>query len=143
MVNIKKNLYRLPSQGKVFGVCAGLADYLDMDVTLMRVIFVILTFITGGAMVLLYVVLAVVLPVPGEIDDTVSEKVERLGKDLHKNKIALRTRNYFGFGLIVFGVWLLIGQFVPEILNIRWDFVWPALLILVGFLIIVRRGYDN
>lgn len=59
----KKTLYRLPRQGKIAGVCAGLADYFDMDVTLMRVLFVVAAFITGGAGILLYIVLAIILPV--------------------------------------------------------------------------------
>lgn len=59
----KKTLYRLPKQGKIAGVCAGLADYFDMDVTLMRVLFVVAAFVTGGFGILLYIILAIILPV--------------------------------------------------------------------------------
>lgn len=58
----KKTLYRLPKQGKIAGVCAGLADYFDMDVTLMRVLFVVGACISGIGL-LLYIVLAIILPV--------------------------------------------------------------------------------
>ena len=34
-------LYRIPRSGKVFGVCAGLADYFGFDVTVTRVIVVL------------------------------------------------------------------------------------------------------
>ena len=61
----KKTLYRLPKQGKIAGVCAGLADYFDMDVTLMRVLFVVAAFVTGGFGLLLYIILAIILPVSG------------------------------------------------------------------------------
>ena len=33
-----KPLYKIPSQGKVSGVSAGLADYFEIDVTLMRLL---------------------------------------------------------------------------------------------------------
>ncbi|MCQ2297318.1 MAG: PspC domain-containing protein [Bacteroidales bacterium] len=44
-----KRLYRIPSQGKIAGVCAGLAQYFDVDVTLVRILFLLaLIFATGG-----------------------------------------------------------------------------------------------
>jgi phage shock protein C len=153
MVNTKKSLYRLPKQGQIFGVCAGLADYFEIDVTLMRVIFVVLAFATGGAMILLYIILAVVLPTPekdsayksskaksSENDDYITERVQKLGQELHENKVVTRTRNYLGVGLLLLGVWLLLGQIFPGWFNLRWDYIWPVLLILTGFLIIARRG---
>ena len=60
----KKTLYRIPKNGMIAGVCAGLADYFDMDVTLMRVIFVAGALLTGIGL-LLYIILALVLPVSG------------------------------------------------------------------------------
>lgn len=144
MVNMKKTLYRLPRQGKIFGVCAGLAEYFDIDVTLMRVIFVILAFATSGAMVLLYFILAVILPVYGDVkDDTISEKIERLGKDLQSSKSANRARNYTGAVIIIVGAWLLFGQFYPWMFNVQWQYIWPLLLILAGVLMITRRGHDK
>ncbi|CAO96687.1 envelope stress response membrane protein PspC [Erwinia tasmaniensis] len=42
----QKKLYRIPQQGKVKGVCAGIADYLNIPVRLVRVI-VVLSMIFG------------------------------------------------------------------------------------------------
>jgi len=47
---------------KIFGVCAGLAKYFDIDVTLVRVGFILLTFLTGFT-VFIYLILALVSPV--------------------------------------------------------------------------------
>jgi phage shock protein C len=46
---------------KLFGVCSGLANYFDMDPTVMRVIFLVAFFMfgTGG---LLYIILAIAMP---------------------------------------------------------------------------------
>lgn len=140
MAEIKKTLYRLPKKGQITGVCAGLADYFDLDATLVRFIFVIMAFATGGAMVLLYVILSIILPVDrAEADDTISEKAHQLGHDLNNSKVIIRVRNYLGIGLLAIGSWLLIGQFWPQILNLHWQYIWPILLVLIGLVIIIRK----
>lgn len=45
----------------VFGVCGGLADYLNIDPVLVRLAFVLLT-MADGVGLLIYLVLAVVMP---------------------------------------------------------------------------------
>lgn len=46
---------------KLFGVCSGLANYFDVDPTLMRVLFVIAVLMAGTG-VLAYIVLAIIMP---------------------------------------------------------------------------------
>jgi phage shock protein C len=57
-----KVLYRPRNDRMVGGVCAGLAKYIGMDVTLMRVIWVVGTIITGGAGLLAYLVTWIIMP---------------------------------------------------------------------------------
>jgi len=57
-----KQLYRSQSNRMLGGVCAGLGDYLDIDPTVMRLIFVLLFFVTGGSMVLAYLILLLIVP---------------------------------------------------------------------------------
>jgi len=143
-MDMKKTLYRLPSQGQIAGVCAGMADYFDFDVTLMRVIWVVMAFATGGAMVIIYLILAIVIPTPSESHGSgkkadLSQKVQDLGGELKSNGSVLRFRNIFGIGLMIFGLWLLLVQFFPQWIAFRWDLVWPMILIAAGLLIIVNR----
>ncbi len=56
----QKRLYRDTENQKIFGVCAGLSDYFDIDVTLIRVIWVLLFFF-GGTGLIAYIVLAIVV----------------------------------------------------------------------------------
>ncbi len=49
---------------KVFGVCAGIAEYFGIDPTLVRIAFVIGTIATQGPFLLAYLVLAMVMPNP-------------------------------------------------------------------------------
>jgi phage shock protein PspC (stress-responsive transcriptional regulator) len=46
----------------VGGVCAGLANYTGIDVTLMRVIWAVVAVITGGAGLLAYLVSWIIIP---------------------------------------------------------------------------------
>lgn len=51
------------SQGALIsGVCKGLARYMDLDVALVRIIALVLLFISGGAMIVVYLVLMMLLP---------------------------------------------------------------------------------
>jgi phage shock protein PspC (stress-responsive transcriptional regulator) len=52
---------RSSTDKKLGGVCAGLADYFDMDPTLVRVLW-ILVVLCGGTGLLLYVILWIALP---------------------------------------------------------------------------------
>ena len=48
------------SNGKVFGVCAGIADYFGIDTMLVRIGFVAATLLGVGAPVLIYVAIALI-----------------------------------------------------------------------------------
>ena len=58
---MQKKLYRIP-EGKYFaGVCTGLAEYFQLDVTLIRLIWAI-SILLAGTGVLLYLICAFVIP---------------------------------------------------------------------------------
>ena len=46
----------------IAGVCGGIAEYLGWDPTILRIIFVVGTFITSGTLILFYFILALVMP---------------------------------------------------------------------------------
>lgn len=43
-----RRLYRNSSAGRIAGVCAGIAEYFDADVTLVRLVWVVLSIVPGG-----------------------------------------------------------------------------------------------
>ncbi len=64
--NESKVLMR-PRDGRMLaGVCAGVADYFSLDVTLVRVIWAVVSVITGGAGVLAYLVAWILMPNEGQ-----------------------------------------------------------------------------
>lgn len=56
-----KKLYKIKNGSKLCGVCTGLAEYMGMDVTIIRLITVILTLL-GGPGLIIYIIAAVVMP---------------------------------------------------------------------------------
>jgi phage shock protein PspC (stress-responsive transcriptional regulator) len=58
---MEKRLTLSSTDKKITGVCAGLAEYLNIDPTLVRLVFVVLA-LAGGPGVLLYIALWVVMP---------------------------------------------------------------------------------
>jgi phage shock protein C len=60
----RRRLIRLPAEGRFGGVCAGIADYLGTDVTLVRLAWVILSIVPGALIggVLAYVAAWLVIP---------------------------------------------------------------------------------
>jgi phage shock protein PspC (stress-responsive transcriptional regulator) len=57
-----RKLYQIREGALVTGVCTGIAAYLNIDVTVVRVAFVVLTFLTGGFWILLYLVMMILVP---------------------------------------------------------------------------------
>jgi phage shock protein PspC (stress-responsive transcriptional regulator) len=59
-----RKLYKLTGsyEKMLTGVCAGIAAYSGIDVSIVRIIFIALTFASGGLVILFYLALAVILP---------------------------------------------------------------------------------
>lgn len=60
-----KRLYRVEKNKTIAGVCTGLAEYFEVDISLIRVAFVLTSFFYGIGL-LAYVILMVILPVKNE-----------------------------------------------------------------------------
>jgi phage shock protein C len=58
-----RKLYRLREGNWFGGVCAGLAAYAGIDVVIVRLIFILTAFFSGGIVVLVYLLLMFVMPI--------------------------------------------------------------------------------
>ena len=58
---MSKKLYKSTTDRKLCGVCAGVANYLNIDPTVVRLLWALITFL-GGAGVIAYIVCALVIP---------------------------------------------------------------------------------
>lgn len=57
-----KRLYQIHEGAMISGVCNGFAAYLNVDVTIVRIIFVLLTILSGGLGIIVYLVMMFVIP---------------------------------------------------------------------------------
>ncbi len=59
----EKKLYRSTNK-KISGVCAGVAEYFEIDPTIVRIVYALVTFFTLGLVgVIVYAILAFIIPV--------------------------------------------------------------------------------
>jgi len=58
----EKKLYRSSTQKMIAGICGGLAEYFEIDVSVVRILWVIGTLMTAGVGILIYVVMFFVFP---------------------------------------------------------------------------------
>jgi phage shock protein C len=123
------HLHRSATDAVLAGVCGGIAEYLSVDSSLVRLGFVVAT-LWGGIGVLAYIVLAIVLPVDQQTGGSVSISVEG-------------SRIVAGLSLVFLGAVLMAGNmgWTPPWLS--WNLVWPAILILIGLGLHVRNQRVN
>ncbi len=99
-----KRLYLLREGAMLAGVCNGMAAYLHIDPTIVRIVFVLLAILTKGVFFFVYVVLAVVIP-PA---NTPEERAAAYGETFNAQELIDRAkRTYAGFtaGHGRFGDW--------------------------------------
>lgn len=144
-------LYRSGVDKKLGGVCGGLADYFDIDATLIRLIALI-TFFMGGTGLLVYLIAWIVIPLnpadqigihPRGVGDEIRSSVQDFSSNAQGFAEDLRStqpenrKKYVGIALIVLGFFFLLDRWVPHFFN--WGKMWPLLLIIIGMGIIWRR----
>lgn len=58
---MQKRLYKIDQGKKIDGVCGGIAEYFDIDPTLVRLAWVLFTCL-GGAGIIAYIIAAIIMP---------------------------------------------------------------------------------
>ncbi|RUR09730.1 PspC domain-containing protein [Legionella sp. km772] len=79
---VYKKLYRSRSERRIAGVCGGLAVYFRVDPFLIRLIF-ILFFLAGGAALLIYVIMWLLVP----LEPTIMDKTTVILKDERPDRL--------------------------------------------------------
>ncbi len=57
-----RRLYRSASNRMIAGVCAGIGAYATVDPTIVRLMAVLLLFLSGGGTIIAYLIMALVIP---------------------------------------------------------------------------------
>lgn len=64
---MKKRLYKIEQGKKIDGVCGGIAEYFDIDPTIIRLAWVLFTAFAGSG-IIAYIVAAIVMPKKSDVD---------------------------------------------------------------------------
>lgn len=144
----EKRLYRSCNNRILGGVCGGLGEYFDIDPVLIRLIFVLLTFVAAG--IVIYLIAWVVIPedpecvgknqkTKEEIRDGAEEikekakefasEIKKSVKEIRKNRGDNDGRLIAGIIVIALGVIFLLQNVVH--INIFAN-LWPIILIIIG-----------
>ena len=152
-------LYRSRDDRMLAGVAGGLAEYWDADPSLIRLVWALLTIFTGGIALVVYIVMAIVVPedpglpatfegppAPGAATwqpptDWHSQRAASRAAARDARRAARAARGdgprtgtlIVGGALILFGTWFLLDEYVPAF---RADLFWPLALVALGILIL-------
>ena len=78
---MKKRLYRSRSKKMISGVCGGLEDYLGIDVTIIRLVWVVFSIMSGAFLLpglIVYIVATVIIPEDPAENDNWTENGENM-----------------------------------------------------------------
>lgn len=158
-----KRLERSATNRMIGGVCGGIAEYLDVDATLVRIFFIVATVVTAGAFFLAYLAGLVLMPLPDQAAPFVRAAAPPNGPEaasgtpLEADRASAtapaappaaprprdpaaeeRRRSTIGYFLIALGLIVLLAN-VGAFRFVRGDIVWPLVLVGVGVLLLVQR----
>ncbi|WP_337041250.1 PspC domain-containing protein [Emticicia sp. 17c] len=144
---MEKRLYRIRQNQTLGGVAQGLAEYFNLDVTLIRVVFVLL-FFTPFPSIFTYVLLWIVLPVKDAYGYVSTANFNETINSETSNFTTMSSRNQNnnlvgGAVLIILGVIFSFKTFFH--INL-WRYIgqmWPLILVGLGVWLIVRDRKDD
>ena len=128
---IRKKLYKSRQNRVIDGVCGGIGEYFDVDPTIVRVLWVLITLL-GGSGLVLYIIAMVLMPVNQEHLAAAQAGVPTMPRR--------DRRSYWGIVLILIGLFVLIDRTDILIGFSWWDFsrrfLFPVSLIAIGLMFI-------
>ncbi len=151
---MNEHLYRSRDDRMIAGVAGGLAEMWDADPSLIRIVWVVLAFLTGGIAVLVYIVMAIVVPEdtgqpmssvpPGAppVGPTAAGAAPAMDRREARRaaRAARRASRRDGSAGIVVGILLiaagglfLVRQFLPAL---DFDWFWPLVLVGLGVVLL-------
>lgn len=102
-----KKLYKSQRDRMIGGVCGGISEYLDIDSTIVRIVFVVMA-LFGGSGIIIYIAGLLIFPDNGDVL-TKEAKVEKKS-----------TAGFWGALLIILGILFLISDFGFRGINHYW-----------------------
>ena len=128
---MSRRLYRSRTESVIGGVCGGVSEYLDVDPSIVRIVWAILGLVTGGIFVVLYVVMWIVVPeAPGAEG---ASAPSAMSPPPARRRGSGSGSLVLGLILVAVGAYFLIRQYLPQIDT---DLLWPIGLVLLGIVLV-------
>ena len=136
---MNRRLYRCRHDRRLAGVSAGLAEYFDIDPTIVRLLWVVSAFLTGGLSIVIYIVMALIVP-QEPLSDLEATQAHTLAVEGHhhvaRGEGSGRWVTFFGLVLILFGGLALLDAVLPTWVD-SWRYLGPAFFVGLGALLVV------
>jgi phage shock protein C len=147
-MQVNRRLYRCRHDQRLTGLAAGVAEYFDLDPTLVRVLWFLSIFL-GGIGLLLYIGLAIIVPlepataVVGPDGTPLPDDADPNEPEGHRHAPRGNGRGtlFVGLVLMLFGGLALLNSLLPSWSNAE-QYLVPAFIIGIGALLVagaVRR----
>jgi phage shock protein C len=139
----RRSLYRCRHDRRIAGVAAGVAEFFDLDPTLVRLVWFLSIFF-GGFGLLLYIVMAIIVPNEPLTEEELAAPADAGSPHRHAGR-----SGHGGLGLTFVGLALILfgGLALANTFFVDWgysgSFVWPGFILAMGVLLVaaaVRRG---
>jgi phage shock protein PspC (stress-responsive transcriptional regulator) len=137
-MQVNRRLYRCRHDRRLAGVSAGMAEYFDADPTLVRLLWLVSIFLTGGLSILLYIAMAIIVPNEPLTEDEATHLAALPEGHRHaaRGGGSGRLATFFGAALILFGGLALLDALLPTWYD-SWRYLGPAFIVGIGTLLVV------
>jgi len=133
--NVEK-LYKSKRNRMLGGVCGGIAEYLDIDSTIVRIVFIVMAFF-GGSGIIIYIAGLLIFPEDGAIQTTDVKVVKK------------SNAGFWGALLIILGIMFLVSEFGFRGMDHYW--MWhgfrgmfiPIIVIALGAWLLLKPSNEN
>ena len=145
-------LYRSNRDRIIAGVAGGLAEYFNLDIALVRLLWV-LGFFLGGGGIIAYIAAWIIIPDEKDLTNAgyssnkeveggvvIEETANDQEQTEKQNKTKERNQRIFGAILIGIGIFLLLNGSFRFLLSHN---IWPLLLIGLGLLILFQKAKEE
>ena len=129
---MNRRLYRSRNQRMLAGVCGGIAEYFNIDVTIVRLIWGLLSLLPLIGL-LIYIISAIIIP---ERPFGYQDNEPFANGDGFPPVDKAKAMSILGLVLIVVGILALISGLFPVLWRIIRHGFWPAIIIIIGIMLI-------
>lgn len=132
-----KRIYRSRKDSIIAGVCGGIAEYFDIDSTLVRILAILIVLL-GGVGVIAYIIAWIIVPLNPEQrtnsdHEEYSQEEKTVGSE-YGNQNSYK-HIWGGIILIFLGLFFLLRSFFPRFILVK---LWPMILVVVGIVLILQ-----